>query len=80
MSRATHKRLSVVPAAPWSGPLSEIEAAVYREREIRMASERLYLASLRLQAIPRLPEIADYRAGALERFEDAVKIMREALQ
>ena len=79
MSRATHKRLSVVPAEPWRAALTAIEAETYRETDIRRASEGLYLASLRLQAIPRHAELVEYRAGALERFEAAVKVMREAL-
>lgn len=80
MSRASHPRLSVVQPDPARRPLSEIELATYRETDIRLASERLHMAALRLQAIPRFPELADYRAGALERFEEAVNVMRDALK
>jgi hypothetical protein len=79
MSRPVRPRLSVVRAEKAAEPLGEIERAIYRETDIRLASEALARTANRLSAIPRLPEVADYRAAEMERFEAAVKVMKEAL-
>lgn len=75
MSRPVRPRLSVVRDLP---PVA-IEAQIYREADIRLAAEGLWKTAVRLSAIPRLPEVADYRAAEMERFERAVKVMKEAL-
>ena len=80
MSRPSHPRLSVVQPEPARQALSEIDRATYRESDIRLASERLYLAALKLQSIPRFPELADYRNGRRQAFEEAVNVMRDALK
>ncbi len=80
MSRASRPRLSVVQPEPVRRPTSEVALAVYREKDIGLASERLHASYIRLAAIPRFPELADYRAGRLQAFEEAVNVMRDALK
>lgn len=79
----TRPRLSVVPASAPKLTMDvandPIAAEIYRETDIRLAAEVLLRSATRLSAIPRLPEVADYRAAEKQRFEAAVKIMREAL-
>lgn len=80
MSRAERPRLSVVrPETPQPAPIV-VDAAIYREMDIGLASERLHAAYIRLAAIPRFPELADYRAGRLQAFEEAVNVMKDALR
>lgn len=80
MNRPALKRLSVVPVMAMDVKRDPVAAEVYSETDVRLACEALYKSALRLQAIPRLSEVADYRAAELERYEAAKKIMREALQ
>jgi hypothetical protein len=80
MSRPNRPRLSVVrPEAPPLGQVT-IEMAIYRETDIRLAAERLYRVATRLHAIPRRPEVADLRALEMERFEEAVAVMKKAIE
>ncbi len=84
MNRPALKRLSVVPVeAPkmaFDVANDPIAAEIYRETDIRLACEVLLRSATRLSAIPRLPEVADYREAERLRFEGAVKTMREALK
>ena len=80
MSRPVRTRLSVVRPEQERVSQDVIASGIYRETDIRLAAETLYRVATRLSAIPRLPEVADYRAAEVERFEAAVKVMREALQ
>lgn len=66
-------------ATPEPRKFTEFELQLARERGIRLAAEGLFKAAQSLVAIPHYPEMADYRASYAERFEAAVKIMREAL-
>lgn len=79
MSRPVRPRLSVVRAEPVRADERTLELEIAREKGIRLAAEGLFKAAHTLCALPRLPEVADYRAGASERFEAAVKVMKEAL-
>lgn len=72
-------RLSAVPATEAAPKVDAIRADTYRLLNIEDAARMLHLAAVRLHAVPRYPEIADYRATVEARFEEAVAIMREAL-
>jgi hypothetical protein len=76
MPRAEKSLRLVKPAAR---PFTGLELEIYRETDIRLAAEGLFKEALRLHAIPRYPDLADYRADAVRRFEAAVKVMKEAL-
>jgi len=78
----TRARLSVVPAGePAPAPkMDAIQAETYRVIDIEHAADALHLAAVRLRATPRYPEIAEHRQMMADRFEAAVKLMREVLQ
>lgn len=79
MTRSERRpRLSVVPAAE-PRPMSEQDRELYRETDIRLAAEGLFKIATHLHAIPRYPDLAEYRRTYVERFEEAVKVMKDAL-
>lgn len=59
--------------------VDQVTLDVHRLIDIELAAETLHKAAIRLRAVPRYPEIADYRATIAERFEEAVKLMRETI-
>jgi hypothetical protein len=79
MSR-TRARLSVVQPMALDVKRDPIAAETYREIDIEHAAQALHLAAVRLRATPRYPEIAEHRQTMKERFEAAVRLMREVLE